>query len=161
FKILEFTQTGNNAPVPATENPANASAFYNPATNQTVTAVTVSGPSGTIPLTNIFGNTYIAFQQFTTAAAMDTFLPKRTYTISAAGAGSGSITVPNAGEVPVPKILNLVELGTMDPTKEFILKFAPFTGATANDSIMIEITAAGGRHFYAPDYCIPRSLTNT
>jgi hypothetical protein len=161
FKMLQFTQTGNADPVPDPDAPASAIASYSPATNQTVTAVKVTPPTGTpITLSNLF-NTYFAIQSFPSAAAMDAVLQPGNYTITVTPVGSGTVVVPAISTIPTPKILNLAALASFDPTKDFVLNFSPFTGASGFDAIAIDITAPGGHHFYAPDYCLPRPLPNT
>ncbi len=161
FKALQYTQTGNNTPVPDASSPASAFATYQPATNQTVTAVKITGPTGaTITLSNLFGSTFFANQEFPSAAALDGVIIPGNYTITATGAGSGTVAVPATSAIPVPRIVNLAELGSFDPTKDFDLNFAAFTGASGSDTIQIELTGPAGRHFYAPDYCLNRPLAN-
>jgi hypothetical protein len=164
FKSLQFVQTSNSAPTPDPENPAAAFATYFP-TNQTVNSVQVTGPNNLnitvdkIPLTSFFST----FQEFPSGAALDATFPAGNYTITASPAGSGVVSVPAVSAVPVPTIQNLTQLQTFDPTKDFVLNFSPFTGASGQfDSIQIGINADGNdHHFYAPDYCLNRLLPVT
>ncbi len=162
FKTLEYVQTGNNAPVPDPQGAGSAFATYSPATNQTVTAVHVTGPNGiNITLSNVF-NLFFASQDFPSGAVEDAAFPAGTYTITATPVGSGTLSVPAVATIPVPKISNLAALQSFDPTKDFTVLFAPFTGASAqSDSIFIDVTGSAGHHFYAPDYCVPRMLAVT
>jgi hypothetical protein len=166
FKSLQFVQTSNSAPVPDTESPASVGGTYIP-TNQTVNAVQITGPNNiNITLDKIAlptGNFFSAFRQFPSAAALDAAFPAGNYTINASPAGSGVVSVQAASALPVPTIQNLTQLQSLDPTKAFTLNFSPFTGASGQfDAIQIIITAAGSdRHFYAPDYCLNRTLPNT
>jgi hypothetical protein len=164
FKALQFVQTSNSAPVPDTKDPAAAFATYFP-TNQTVNTVRITGPNNVditldkIPTTSFFST----FQQFPSAAALDAAFPAGNYTITASPAGSGVVNVQAASALPVPTIQNLTQLQALDPTKDFLLNFSPFTGASGQfDNIQITINADGStRHFYAPDYCLNRTLPNT
>jgi len=164
FKMLQFVQTSNSAPVPAPEIPASAFATYNP-TNQTVNSVHVTGPNGIdLTLEKIpFSSLFFASQDFASAAALDATFPAGNYTITASPAGSGVLAVQAASAMPVPTIQNLTQLQSLDPTKAFVLNFSPFTGASGQfDSIQIQINADGSdRHFYAPDFCLPRTLPVT
>jgi hypothetical protein len=136
-------------------------------TNQTVNTVHVTGPNNiditldklSTPNATIFS----AFQQAPSAAALEAAFPAGNYTITASPAGSGVVAVPNVTAVPVPTIQNLTQLKSLDPTKDFVLNFSPFTGAQGQfDSIQIQIQADGSdRHFYAPDYCLNRTLPVT
>lgn len=161
-KVAQFVQTGTSAPAPDTEDPASAIASYKPAQGQTVSSVRVQGPNGIdVTLTNLFG-TFLAFREFPSAAAVDTAFPVGNYTITANGAGTGTLALPAVATVPVPRIINTAEFAAMDRTRDFVLQFAPFTGAGPNDTISISITGQNdGGQFFAPDYCIPRPLTNT
>jgi hypothetical protein len=161
FKQLQYVQSGNTAPTPDTESPASAFATYTPATNQTVTAVKVTGPNNINVTLEKVVSTFFAFQDFPSATLLDTAFPAGVYTITATGGGTGTINLPAVSSVPVPRINNLAEFGQLDPTKDFTLTFAPFTGAGQLDSITITIEGQNGDHFYAPDYCLNRQLTNT
>jgi hypothetical protein len=161
YKTVNYTQSGNNAPVLDAETPALVGATYGPASNHVVTAVTLAGPGVSMNLTSAFG-IFFAGQQFATSEALDAGFPAGTYTVSAAGAGTGTVTIGNTGEVPTPSFGNLTDLISMDPTKDFTLTFAPFIGAGANDGLVVTITATDDTNeFTAPNICKNIELPNT
>ena len=156
-KQANFVQVGNNDPVLDIEQETMMAATYRGASNQTVTAVSVSGPAS-LTLTNLFGS-FNAFRQYDSISALESAFPPGNYTINATGAGSATIALGNLTTVPVPKINNLPALAGMDVTKDFTLNFAPFTGGGVNEFISISISGgAGAGEFHAPDPCIPREL---
>lgn len=163
FKSLNFVQTGNTAPVPETELAASFGAFFRAGTNQSITAVSVTGPAGTMNLQNLFGN-YMTNATFSSAAALETAFPSGNYTLALTGTGGGSATMPvgDPSQLPVPRILNFTELSSMNVTQNFTLNFSAFTGATGLDGIYIEISGDEGQgEFRAPDICVPRLLPTT
>jgi hypothetical protein len=161
YKTVEYVQTNNAAPVLDNDMPANFGASYRGATNQNVTAVSVSGPAGNFPLTNLFGF-FFASSEFATPAQLETAYPAGNYTINATGAGTATLAVGSTAQLPVPQILNLTALTNMNVVQPFTLNFVPFTGAGANDSIFISISEANGTNeFHAPDPCRNIELPNT
>jgi hypothetical protein len=135
-------------------------ASFKGASNQTVTAVSISGPVNR-PMQGFAGFFFIS-EEGTSAANIDATFPAGNYTINATGAGNATVALGNVATVPVPKINNLVELGAMNPANAFTLMFAPFTGVTANDSVFISINEVGGNgEFHAPDLCRNIQLPNT
>ena len=55
YKVVNYTQTGDQAPVLDTESAAVFTASYRGASNQTVNAVSITGPGVSMNLTNAFG----------------------------------------------------------------------------------------------------------
>lgn len=160
FKSLQFTQTATTAPVPDTRDAAMVGASFSAATNQTVSRVTITGPGVNQTLSNLFG-TFFATESFSSGAALEAAFPAGNYTVTASGAGTAQIAVGSTASVPVPQFLNLTELASMDVTKPFTLRFAPFTGAGQFDGISLSIQADGNAgEFHAPDYCLKIELTN-
>lgn len=156
-----YVQTGNNTPVPDTEMPAMFSGSYRGASNQNVTAVSLTGPAGTKNFQNLFGF-YLLSEEYNSAAAMDVAVPAGTYTINAQGAGSANLNLGNISQIPVPRLGNLTALQQMDVTQPFTLTFDPFTGAGPNDTIFISISGGeGDGSFHAPDFCRNIELPNT
>jgi hypothetical protein len=140
--------------------PAMFQASFKGASNQTVTAVTMSGPVNRAM--QGFAGFFFISEEGSSAAALDAAFPAGNYTLNATGAGSATVALGSVGTVPVPKINNLVELGSMNAGNAFTLTFAPFTGVTANDSIFISINEVNGTgQFYAPDFCRNILLPNT
>ncbi len=126
-----------------------------------MTAVTITGPGGNIPLTNLFGS-FIGAQQFATPDALDAAFPAGTYTVNATGAGNGTVNIGSTADVPTPRFNNLTALASMNPEQAFTLTFAPFTGAGASDAISVRIhTGDGTNEFHAPDFCKNIELPNT
>jgi hypothetical protein len=162
FKSLNFVQTGNAAPVPDTELAATFGAFFRAGTNQSITAASLASPTGTMNLHNLFGN-FMTNGTFSTAAALETAFTSGNYTLTVTGTGGGSVTFPlgNPAQIPVPRIVNLGELSSMNLTQNFTLNFSAFTGASTTDGIFIEISGDEGQgEFRAPDPCVPRTLPN-
>lgn len=161
YKTVRYVQTGNAAPVLDSPAPASFGASYRGATNQNVTAVSVSGPAGNFQLTNLFGF-YLANREFATPAQLETAFPAGDYTVTATGAGTGTLAVGSTTQVPIPQIVNLTQLTNMNVVQPFTLNFVPFTGAGINDSIFISISEADGTNeFHAPDPCRNIELPNT
>jgi hypothetical protein len=161
YKTVNYTQTGNQAPVLKAESPARFGASYRGASNQTITAVTVAGPGTTLNLTNVF-NFFIGSRDFATPEALDAALPAGNYTVTASGAGNGSVTIGSTSEILAPRFNSLIDLVTMDATQNFTLTFAPFAGAGLNDAIFISISAVDDTNeFHAPDICRNIALPNT
>jgi hypothetical protein len=159
YKAVNYTQTGNNAPVLDTETAASIGASYRGASNQTVSAVTITGPGTTLNLENTFGF-FFHSQEFATPEALDAAFPAGTYTITATGAGTGTLTVGNTTEILGPRFTNLPELTSMDPARDFTLTFNPFNGAGPTDSVFISISD-GTNEFHAPDICKNIELSKT
>lgn len=161
YKAVNYTQTGDQAPVLDAEMAATFTGTYRGASNQNVSAVSITGPGGSMNLTNTFGF-FLGSREFATAEALDTAFPAGTYTVNATGAGSGTLTIGSTAQVPLPRFNNLVALGNLDASQAFTLTFAPFTGAGANDSIFVSISATDDTNeFHAPDFCKNIELPNT
>lgn len=161
YKSVQYVQTNNAPPVLDVEMPANLGASYRGASNQNVTAVSISGPGGNLPMPNLFGF-FLANRDFATPAALDAAFPAGNYTITATGAGAATLAISDTGAIPTPRITNVEALRTMDVTQAFTLTFAPFTGAAATDSIFISISEQEGQgEFHAPDPCRNILLPNT
>jgi hypothetical protein len=161
YKGVNYTQSGDQAPVLDPEMAAAFSASYRGASNQNVTAVSVAGPAGTMNLTNTFGF-FLGNREFATPEALDAAFPAGDYTVTATGAGSATLAFGNTTQIPTPRFNNLPALTGMDPAQAFTLTFAPFNGAGANDSIFININAADDTNeFHAPDFCKNIELPNT
>jgi hypothetical protein len=95
-------------------------------------------------------------------AELEASEPAGNYTIAIGGVGSAQVAVGAVTSLPIPQFLNLSDLITMDVTKDFTLRFAPFTGAAASDLIALNIQAdQDGGEFNAPDYCKHIELPNT
>ena len=160
FKAVNYTQSGDNAPVLAAESAVSFGATYRGASNQTVTAVTVAGPGTTVNLTNTFG-IFFASQGFATPEALDAAFPAGTYTVTATGAGAVTLTIGGTGQILVPRFSNLPALSSMNPTQPFTLTFLPFNGAGPNDTVFININSTDGTSdFQAPNICKNIELPN-
>lgn len=161
FKALTYVQTGNAAPVLDPEIGAALSASFKGASNQNVTAVSLSGPAGMKSLMSFFGF-FLLSDSFNSPAALEVAYPSGNYMLSATGAGTASVSLGVTGQTPIPRIDNFSELTTMNAATDFTLRFAPFTGAGANDRIQISISGGSGDgEFEAPDLCRNRPLPNT
>ena len=113
-------QTGNANPVAKN---ASFVGNYRGASNQTVTAVSVSGPVNRTMET--FAGFFFLSQESTSAAAIDADVPAGNYTLNAAGAGSATLALGAVSQVPIPKINNLAELAAMNRQAEIFLRVNP------------------------------------
>lgn len=164
IKMVNYVQTNNAAPVLDPELGAELFASFNPPTNFTATAVSLTGPGVNKSLSNFFGRTFFLSDEFSSAAALDAAYPAANYTITAntsAGTQTASLSLAGSGGVTIPQVSNLTEFKTADVTKDFTLRFGPFVGATSFDSIALEISDGAGSVFFLPDPCRGVYLTNT
>ena len=163
-KTLSFVQTTDAAPVADPEILPAFSAFYRAEANITVNEVTLSLPAGeNVEVPSVLGMFFMLTEEFETAAALESGYPEGTYGFSAdtsAGTKTVNLTLGNTADVAVPRILNLIDLKTMDPASAFTLQFSPFPNPGENDSIFISISG-DETNFFAPDLCNDRELPNT
>jgi len=114
-------------------------------------------------LTNAVVFTYLDYAA--TAEELDGRVPAGAYTMrfTRAGLAENVVTMTMPATRPnVPKILNFDALQSMDPKADFTLQWTPFAGATATDTIFLNIYDERGTvYFQAPDFCFPRELAAT
>jgi len=152
-KVTSYRQAGNSAPVLEVPLPAALLGSYRAAPQQTVTAVSITGPAGTATLQNTFGF-FVYNAEFVTPAALDAAAPAGNYTINATGAGSAVLALGAAASVPAPRLNNLSEMAAMNAAQAFTLQFGAFAGAGPGDSITISIASTdGASEFSAPNQC--------
>jgi hypothetical protein len=164
IKMVNYVQTNNGAPALDPELGAEFFASFNPPTNFTATAVSLTGPGVNKSLSNFFGRTFFLTDEFSTTAALDAAYPAATYTITAntsAGTQTASLSLAASGGVTIPQVLNLTEFKTADVNQDFTLRFGAFAGAGSFDSIALEISDGAGSVFFLPDPCRGVYLTNT
>jgi len=168
-KGMRYTQTGNADPVPDVAGLAFFSANYRATPAQVVSGVTLAGTKGTIMLTNLLG-IYSATLGHATMAQLEAAAPAGSYTLTATGAGSATLTLPalavlglqDGGRIrggaqgKLPHISNLAEFAATDPSQPFTLRFENlFAGEriSRDMSLAIEISDGAGADFSAPDAC--------
>lgn len=156
-KSANYVQTNNAAPVIDPENGFYFSAFLKMPDSQPASAARITGPGAlNAPMQNIFNFFSFTSADFATAAALDSAYPQGSYTVAAttqSGNVSAAVDVGSIATMPLPAILNLEALRSMNVSNDFTLQFTPFTGATANDSIQIFFSDDNGDVFYAPNPC--------
>jgi hypothetical protein len=140
-----------------------AATVQSPATNP-VTQAKIQLPNGTIKvLTNFYGSSFMAFDEFASQEALDAAYPAGNY-IATITRTTGTVVLTIAlaanGAPPTPQIANFPQTQNFDPTANLTVQWLPFTGAAAIDSIYFSMSDAG-THFNAPDPCVPRSLAVT
>ncbi len=163
-KTVHYRQTNNSAPVFDTGNGAVFTATFHGPSAFTTTAVNLTGPGGVNKsLDGQFG--YFTFsEQFGSAVQVDTAYATGDYTFNAttsAGAKTVSLTGGTVAGIPVPQILNVEALASLNVSNAVTIQFTPFAGAGQNDSIFLQIADTNGADFYAPDLCHNISLAVT
>lgn len=164
FKQISYLQGSSNAPTIDPEQGANFGASVVSPTNNPITQVTLTLPTGaTITLSNVFGF-FLANEQFSSQGAMDAAYPSGTYTAHiqrTTGSATATVTLSANPYPPTPQISNFDLLKSYDATIDETLRWLPFTGAQTQDGISLNVRDSAGHDFQAPDPCIPRALTNT
>ncbi|MDH7502888.1 MAG: Ig-like domain-containing protein [Verrucomicrobiota bacterium] len=166
-KTALYEQTSAADPTPEKEQPFLFSAIvYGPAMGPTVIRGSVKLPSGSVkPLTNEFANLWAYTDHNTDEAAFDSAYPAGNYTLNFVLTNQpGVVIMMNmpASKPPVPKILNYDEARAVNASQDFTLRWNQFTGAGADDSISLIVSATNGAVvFRAPDLCVPRPLPVT
>ncbi len=163
-KTIHYLQTSAAPPVIDPDSGAVfAASAVSPKSNP-FTEATVVLPNGTTKsLPNLFG-TFFLVEEFATEAALEAAYPSGTYAISvkqATGASTVTFQIGAAGTLPVPQLSNYPQTQAYDASKDFTLQWLPYSGATANDSIFLNLNDDAGNSFAAPDPCVPRLLSNT
>ena len=163
-KTLSFVQTTDANPVPDPEALPSFSAFFRPEVGTTASSVTLNLPGGeNQDLTDVLGMFYTLSEDFDSAAQLEAAYEEGTYSLTAntsAGTKSLNLAVGSTADVSIPKISNLVDLKTMDPSSDFTLRFSAFPNPGEFDSIFISISG-DDTNFFAPDLCHDRELPNT
>jgi hypothetical protein len=108
-KTVHYKQVDDSAPVIDPEFQVVFGSQYLAAADQDVTAVSVTGPTGTIRMINNAGM-FLGNRTFTSREALETAFPAGNYTINATGGANVTLTLGNAAEVPVPQLSNFSEL---------------------------------------------------
>lgn len=162
-KVIQYSQTGPNVVTP---QPAVAGLFATQVTSPTngpaITNGSLTLPDGsTKSLTNIAGAFRIT-QSFSTESALETAYPAGAYTLKFIQNGDVqsqiAMNMP-AASTTIPQIENYIEAQSIDPTKDFTLKWNAFSPASGTPIVRVIITDEfANRIFLAPNPCVPRTL---
>jgi hypothetical protein len=170
FKSVRYLQTSASTPViDGSDGATFAASVTSPATNP-VTSASIQFNGISKPLTNLAANIpglagqFLLFDSFSSESAMNVAYPAGAYTLTiirAGGTATLTLNLPANAVPPIPQITDLAQTLSLNPTNDFTVQWGPFTNAVPNDSIAFDLTDGHGTDFRAPDYCLPRPLTNT
>jgi hypothetical protein len=111
-----------------------------------------------------FGGFFFFSDNRDTAAQLNAAYPGGAYTLRFTQTGVPervvSVTFPNATP-PTPKIANFAEAQAVNASQPFTLRWNTFTGAGADDALVLSISDESQEVFSAPDPCVPRELPVT
>jgi hypothetical protein len=166
LKVVSYKQTSAADVVLQNGQPAFfAATIASPTLGPAVTNGSLTLPDTTQQaLTNQTGY-YILNHFFNAEADLETGYPSGGYTLRFTQNGQTERVIDMAvADMPVsiPKIINFDEGQAIDPTKEFTLRWDPFTPQVPGAFIQLVISDGTGRLvFLAPNPCIPRALDPT
>lgn len=166
-----FKQTSASAPVSgrltdfqpwhaaAMVVPTSASSVYN-------ASVMVAGKSDTQEWMDRDAGNLVFSKGFMTQADMDGSVPNTAYTISMStkseGIRSCNLTISGGSYPSAPWITNYSATQAINPISDFTLKWTPFAGGTANDTIMVMVVDQSGNDiFHTPWLGQPGALNGT
>ncbi len=155
-----YAQTTNAAPVQTNETVT--SRFYaeiQPRYPGGVSFALLLLPNGNLvnlsrTLENFRGY-FVYSQDFPSAAAMNAaFKPGKATLIFESSSGLPEAAVLNLGaekQISTPYLINWTQAQTIDPTADFGLKWAPFTGASSNDYVRVIVEGSNSEYLvYTP-----------
>jgi hypothetical protein len=165
-RIAQFVQNSVNPPQPDPKQGAAIVISVTSPTENPVTAVTLTRPVGQpVTITRFpFLDSFLFSQSFATEAAMNEEFPTGTYTLNVTrqnGAIQATTLTLQSDNIPVPTLTNFSETQSLDPARDFTLRWQPFTGAGSQQAISLSIEDDEGMEFHAPDECVPVELANT
>ena len=167
-KFITYEQTSAAPPTMGTNSLAFFSASVHTTNVTPVTNATLKLPSGVVSnLFSFFADNYTLFGNFETENELAGAFPPGPYTFTLGRQnGATSSATLNFGkdvEPNIPQIVNFAETQAVNSEANFVLRWLPFAGATASDSISLTITDDQGNDvvFQAPDRCIPINLLPT
>ena len=166
-KLLSYVQESASDPTRAMEDAFQFGALLQaPEAGPAVTAAQVVVPPNiTKTLEGVpFGGFFVFNETFDTPAALNAAYPGGNYTLklTQTGAAERSIAMSMPGSTPpTPKISNFAEAQAINATRAFTLRWNAFTGASADDSLVLSIMDQSDVVFQAPDPCVPRELAVT
>jgi hypothetical protein len=166
-KALNYVQESASDPTSVLEDAFQFGAVLtSPEAGPAVTAAqVVVPPNVTKTLEGVpFGGFFVFNEVFDTPAALNTAYPSGNYTLkfTQTGQSERSITMSMPSSTPpTPKISNFAEAQAINPAQAFTLRWNAFTGANADDGIVLSIMDQSTEVFSAPDPCVPRELAVT
>lgn len=142
-KALKYNQSSASAPTPGAGNPYRFEAVVGPNVQGSVLGATVSA-SG-IPAQDLSFDDNVQWfsfnAKFASQTALDSATPSGNYTlvINTLNQGQKTVTLNLPAETfpAAPHISNWTAAQSIDPTKDFTLKWDAFAGGTTNDFILV------------------------
>jgi hypothetical protein len=143
YKGRRFLQTSPDEPALLSNNAYYWSAIVDPQTPDAVSGSAVQTPKGAfkIPVWTSLTEMYAYSEYFTQQADLDAVYPSGNYTflLNTVHDGSKSLILNLTGDAyPAPlRITSFDEIKTVDARQNFVLHWAPVTGASAKDHIRV------------------------
>lgn len=145
--VERYEQTGDTTVAPASDDAYAFRGFAIPTSPGSVFMAMITVPGSFIPLVLSGEEMLTGEQTFSSRSALEAAFPAGEYTFSVASMAGleeaklavGSTTYPNT-----PQIANYTAAQAIDRTKEFVLNWNAFEGATANDYIQLTVLNADG-----------------
>lgn len=162
-KFVQYLQTSAADPIPSAANSATfVASVLSPGGGPAVTNGSLVFPDGTTKNFVAQLGGYRLLQSFTTEAALDAAFVAGSYTLHFGQTGQPerviTMAMPATPSV-IPKIENFVEAQTIDATKDFTLRWNPYSPQGSNAVVRVVITDEfANRIFLAPNACVPRTL---
>ncbi len=138
-----FDQTSASPPTPDPTTPYAVIAEVVLISNLNATAASLTFPDGS--MTNLqslgfSGETFLTFDNETSASALNAAWPNGTYTFNVTGASLPPVTVAwNIAQPNTPQVANFAAAQAVDSTKPFTLTWNAFTGRVATNEIFLNI----------------------
>jgi len=162
-KNLQYLQSSASAPVVSAGSPGLFSvSVQSPPDGPAVTNGSLTFPNGTTKNLALQAGAFRLFESYTNEAALDGARPAGNYSLRFNQTGEPerviAVTLPATPAV-IPKIANYAEAQNIDATKDFTLRWDPFSAQVAAPVVrLVIIDEFGNRIFLAPNPCVPRTL---
>lgn len=163
-KYRRFVQPTSAAPVAESGNSYRFS-FVGSGLGLGGATVTLTPPSGTVINVPTVGQDRVFTASAASASALNATYGSGTYTLSVGIAGfalESTVNLGADGYPPAPSLVNFTAAQAINATGDFLLDWAPFTGGTADDFILLRILDSGANTVYedtldgtAADYLLP------
>ena len=167
-KAMQYVQNDPTHMVPSADSAAAFNTILVASPKNKISSVFLVLPDGTRQeMLGYLAQTFVlgANTTYASPAALNAAYPDGTYKLSwqldTGAFGSSTMPLTADSYPPIPQIINFSQTQNLDPDSGFVLQYAPFAGATANDFVAFSITDKSGSVFQDPDPCVPRTLSST
>jgi hypothetical protein len=163
IELAEYSQTNASGTVPFVSNSFAFEATIDLATNLSASAATLTLP-GQTTATNMFmtgSGSFIVIALTNSFSNVTAAYPDGTYKFTISNTTT-SVPLPAGSALPnAPTLSDYDAAQAIDPTKDFTLSWAPFTGGRTKDVITIVLTGSLGTVFKSDDFGCPGALNGT